>query len=552
MNNRKSYRRYNCKTNNNTTSKIPPDRNKIIEAFESDNYDELKKLVSRYDIIDVKYSMLVYCIDNNDEELLIKLVNKHKDYEFLDDCGYYQDKIGSCKNKVIIDKLFEIDKINFDKIEFLTHKAIQHDNIYIINKLQNIGYELDYGDLASVLFNGTIEYIKSIIHLYDNVQNMFNDQFYNYCGNWYIPMTIEKIKYLISINIDITKYICPIINICLRRNDTEFVIFLHGLGAILISDHITLICKNKNIILLKYFLQQGIICNMDKTNFEYPTYEMIKLLQDYGYNFSDEIIKHILTQVLKYNDDDIEEIQKIFDEFGILDFEKDFPIFEYVIHKNNIEVMKFIINNNIGKLDINKLFVVASCNGHVEMAKLLLDINSNVDYNLAFEGACYFGQRDMVKYLLKYDVALNDNVMWMCVYGYYYDDIGYAKILEKCDMKYDVYCSHMDNYNNTHDSNNINNITILKLLLDLGLNLTIEMFKEIGYIHYDMIFIHNLIDNGCNINNLLKMCVGCRNTPNNMYPIVKYLFDNGGCVDVGDVRDVNMVTFLENYNNGCL
>lgn len=206
--------------------------------------------------------------------------------------------------------------------------------------------------------------------------------------------------------------------------------------------------------------------------------------------------------------------------------------------------MKFIIKHNNGMMDINKLFVVACCNGHEEMAKLLMDVDNNVDCETAFEGACYFGHYGMINYLLKYDIKLNDEMLWMCIHGIKQYNKSYSKILEKCNITYDVF-NHCEDH-----------MEILKLLLGMGMVNTIDMFKNIRCFYYNMTIIMHMIDNGHSINDLLGICVNITGAlyepPKNIYPIVKYLLDNGGHVDIGNVRDKTMRVFLENYNNGCL
>lgn len=559
MNNRISYRSCNYEIDD-LANNDPPDRNKVIEAFENNKYSELSILISNFCLVDSQYGMLVYCVNNNDIELLDKLIAKYKNYAFLDDCQYYQDTITKCKNKDIIDRLFKIKNINFNEIKYLTENSIRYDNMYIMDKLHNIGYKLSYNDLATALFWGKIDYVNSIIHLYDNLQNIFNDNFEHFYNIMLFKLPIEKIKHIMSIGIDITNHLNAMALFSMKwMDDNDCVIFLHELGATNINKCIEKACESNNIILVEYFLQHGAILEIKENIFNFPKYRMIKLLLDYEHKFSDRVIKCILQRAIQNGD--MDNIKKIFDEFDIVsldflfEYEKNnniFSIIQYIISNNNIDVIKFIISYNDNNLDTNKLFIVASCNGNVEIAKLLLDVNNNVDYNLAFECACYFGQYDMVRYLLKYDVALNNNVIWMCVYGYSFNNIGYLKILEKCDMKNDTFVMRVNKKSDLYNGYNISNIVVLKILLELGLNLTIEMIREIEHINYDMIFIHNLIDNGCNINDLLKLCVGCRNTSNNMYPIVTYLLDNGGCVNVEDVKDIHMMVFLENYNDGYL
>lgn len=536
---------------------IPLNRNEIIKTMENDDNDntKLKLLLCNSGYGSVMHSLFDYCCVNNDEEILEKIIIKFKNYNFWHNYGLYMGNFIRSSNN-IIDILLKKYSLTQDEMHILLNQAIKYDNIYLTNKLYELGCKPNNNNVFFALLYGTNECAKSIINNCDNLQQVFEE----YVSHITMEiLTIDKIKYITSFGIDINEHLNIMMLNCMYDGaNVDVVIYLHELGATVVNETLRIACKNNNIFLMKYFLDKNIKIDInDMDNFIKPKYETIKLLLGYDYNFSDTILEHIISFMLKYGN--IKDVECMFDQFDNLNLntiiENDekyvyelnknvfnnntYPtILNSIIYNDQIEKLKFIIKHNYENLDINKLFIIASCNGQIEMAKLLLDVNNNIDYDFAFECACYFGNYDMALYLLKYDININNNMMRMCVYGQSSSIIGYKKILSKCKMSDDNYkcdCKHIE---------------IIKLLIDLGLKLSDEMFENMVHIGdecYDIKIISHLVDNNGDVNIILDFYMKTIYKSWYNLDIVKYLLDKGAKPNMNYVKDARIIELLENY-----
>lgn len=277
-------------------------REEIIKKFENDEYNN----VDKYGENNI-HGIIGYCIANNDEEFLDKIMDKYKDCKFWDRCERYENDIALANNN-IIDKLFKIDGFIPVNMYDLTNIAICKNNIYLLNKLQDSGCVLNNDNLIVAFLNASVECLGTIILQFENLQNVFDKIFdVEYMID---TLTIEKIKYFMSVGIDVYKHLNIIMfNSIDYGDDNDFVIFIHKLGATNVNKALTMVCRYNNVTLLKYFLQNGATLNIDdKNNFYRPTYEVIKTLLDFGYNFSDELVLYIFEMVLKHRGiDDVEK-----------------------------------------------------------------------------------------------------------------------------------------------------------------------------------------------------------------------------------------------------
>lgn len=541
----------NRSPNRTTKQVIPiksdsPCREILIEAFNNDNYDKFEESLYSSKHGDGIFNIFMYCLDNNDDELLEKLINKHKNHKIINNYDALRNKLVNCNNK-IIDIVFNLD-IGTNIFVQLANSAICYNNMYLLNKLENFGYILTVNNLATALYMGENDYFESIRHLCDDIQKLFDDyrQMFHFQA-----LPIGKIKYMLDIGINFSKHVDSMIFIYVNRNYEKEAMFLYELGATNTNVLITLAYIRNNINLITYFFEKGGVIDFNKNvSFELK-YETIKFLLDIGYKIDDNTKKSIFIQVLKFGQGkDIGCIYDLFDNFD-LDFifeserkniyKQTFygnSIFEYIIYTNKIENMKFVIKNDNGKLDINKLFVVACCNGRIEIAKLLLDVNNNVDYNLAIECACYFGHYDTLNFLCQYDITLSDASLWMCIYNINCDDDGYKKILNKCNIVNDTY------------NCNEGCIDTLKLLLQMNVKITYEMFDNLRNGCYFIEMIYNMVDNGIDPNKILAKIVMIKyhdKVPDLLIEIVKYLLNNGANPNIDNVFDNDVKELLNSY-----
>lgn len=535
---------------------IPLDRNELIKLIDINDDYKIEKYINENKHYDVEKTLFKFCITNNDEELLDKVLDKYK--LGTHNGNHYVDIIVKSKNN-IFDKLIDFDGFVKDKMDELFNRAIEYNNLYIINKLQDLDNTITERLFCNILFYGQEDYVNSAIHKCDNIQKVFDDN----CAICNIgKMSIDKLKYFINIGINMDKHLNSLIIRTLHCNvDDNVVILLHKLGAANINEALRFACRNNNENMVTYFLNNGAIIE-PLGHWNSPTYKILKILLDNNQILNDKTIELIFVNMLKCgNIDDIEKTYDQFDNLNInnilqndknrldnLDISKqnrhEYPtILEHIIFKNYVDVMKFIIKHNNDILDINILFISACCNGNVEMVELLLDVNNNVNYTLAFECAIYFGHYELVTYLFKYDITLNNDMILMWIYGVKKDSQGYFKILEKCDLIYDRY-----NFKYNHNYKGI-----LQILFDNELKMSLEMLKILGYYDCDMNIIIHILDNNIDINEIMSVIINvpCYRTFTNQV-IIKYLLDNGANPNVDKVENAEMKVFIKNYRNDCL
>lgn len=534
---------------------IEPNREEILEALNSDNYDKITTMTHWVIYNDNIFIIYLYCVKKNDEELLTKLMEKHKDYDFSVSLGRCVGVITNCNNN-IIDIVFQnINNIKNDyPFDLMFNRAIISNNIYLANKLQNLGYELTKDNLGTALLYGPNDYVDSIMHLYDNLQEIFEHEIHDY--ELIELLSVDKIKYIIKIGVDINKHLNNMISACIDfKSNNDVVLYLHELGATNINECLQLSFNNNNIFLMKHFLDYG--ATMDITNkmtIGIQNYESIKLLLDYEYVFNNNIIEYIFEMMLKY--ETIDNIEKTFQQFEninlnfILEKEKnnEGSILEDIIGKHNIDCVKFIIKHLHDSLNINKLFIIACCNGSIDIVKMFLDINNNVDYDLGFECALYFCHYDMALYLCQYDVNFNDDMIWMYIHGYNKNDKGYLKILEKC--KIINHCILCEN----------NETKLLDLLIELGMKVSLEMFGEINLLQLSIPLVYHMMDNNISANDILQVCITTLkkykiydiNIPKNVGVIMEYLLNNGAKINITTETDKNIIEFMDKYKGNCL
>lgn len=310
----------------------PVNRDLLIKTFENDDHYEINKILPLFSTTDAIYNMFMYCINNNDEDFLDKLICKYDDYDFFGNTTLYILDFVNCKNNNITNKILSMKNINPIGLDSLATNAIHSDNMNIMNKLDDIGYKLSYSNLSTALFSGSCKYLDSILHLYDNLQETFDKC---YRRHYYTKLSVEKIKHLISIGINITKclntMIISHISNNIKNNDT--ITYLYDLGGTNMNEAIIKSYIFNNVDLILYFFDKGATLNLKGDMHQGVTYETIKFLINHNYIFSNDIVEDIFLQMLKYRD--IDQIEKFFDEFDNLSLDYLFEIEKNIIGGTN-------------------------------------------------------------------------------------------------------------------------------------------------------------------------------------------------------------------------
>lgn len=554
----------------------------LHDALDNEDYPKIYKildLVNTYwgqpDKFNVIPRLFDYSFKNNDIELLKKLVEKNKDIDLFERrCNSVYIVMA---NKDMLDICFKMDCFKIQNVCGLLDQALIRNNMDIVLRLGKLGHKMTKQNIYNGICSNNIEIIKYITTDYEDLQSVC-DMLYN---NTYCACNFNTVKYLVNIGINIDNYLNNMILSGLYHGYDDLVMYCYDIGVTNtyeILERCILFNRHES---LTYFINKGInLTLLKKENFKFVKYEIVKILFDSEYIFSEELLGHILKNSFIHGD--IENVKSIFtyvsnfdciferesyytnnkptineydniaDNIGMecenFDTEYIFSILEYIIHQGKLDHLKFIVNNSNNILDINKLFIVAINNNQVDIAHYLMDINSDVDYKLAVECACYFGHYDAFNFLLKYCDDYDKNLFDICINGMYGDNDNnrfYNKLVNKINILNDIVGSG-DDY-----------AKIMLVLLDMNLIMDINIFYKIGPEYYNTKIIDYMLDAGHDKNELLKFFAikECNdrycnfNEPKMLIMIVTHLLDNGANPNVENVKNDDIKQLLTKY--GC-
>lgn len=551
----------------------------IIELLNDNNYEEIKKLFKCGATSNYTYYLYKYCKDKNSIKIL-NLLHKIYDINTIDrnDSSLAYFDIGKCNNDFICEFL-KIVNLNDSVIKKLFSSAISYNNISMVKLLESMGYNFDHENHHGLIVYGKDEIFNYIIPV-DCYQEIF-DEWYNSQHYTYSNISLDRLKYLVNMGVDITKNLEKLIICGICNKNIDVIKFCYELFNKTTPEMLHKSVYYDNYDALNYFLDQGADINLlNPEDFKYSKdTKLIKILANNNYKHNNVV----LGKIFKYCiiDKDINDVMEAFNYVNfdyILEMEKyyvdNYPdkekygcmqfslpqgehfmciyvlsAFEYVVHMNKIEHMKFIIKHCGNKLDINKLFIIAVANNRLEIANMLLDVNDNVDFNTAMECACFFGHYDMVKYLLKFNVDFNPILMDMCVNGsnYRIKKTMYQVILKKVNILNDIFY-----YGNKHNM-------IIEFLIKNNINFTIESFEKFNFDKYTLDIVKQLLNDGYNDYEIFKICATFRHfpgkhdynvtcdIPKNLLEIMEYLLKLGVNPNVDNVINDNVKKLLENY-----
>lgn len=559
---------------------IDVDDDKLIELINNKNYDELSKIfMVTIKLDNLTYYIYQHCKKSNSIKLLNYLHDTYNINSIEGNTWSSYIYIGKCNND-FIDVFLKYVNINIETIEKLFDTAISNSNMYMIKKLEDMNYNIDYTKHRGLIVYGSIEILNYVIPQ-DYFQKAF-EYCYNNSDRNYLKIDIDRLKYLVSVGVDITNSL-DVLMMCGVKNDNfEIVKYCHDVGGIITPEMLKQAILYKYHPIINYFLDNGAnISQITIDDYDYYTFDskIVKVLMDNNYKFTDDFKGKMFKNIIIENGiDDVMDTFSYINFDCIIDLEKynleNYPDkkeyshmqwslakgehfmckyvlspFEYIVHDNKINHVKFVLSKCSDKLDINKLFIVAISNNRLEMAKTLLDVDSNVDYDTAMECACLFGHYDMVMFLLKFGVEINKNLMDMVVYGTNYSlkRIGYQQILKKVNILNDIMYTG-EGYKK-----------IISFLVENGINFTIETLKNLGYTYYDLDIINQLLNDGHSEYELLTVCAtivffphskeysDTFNIPKHYEEILEYLLNKGTNPNIDGVTNIKMKKLLEKY-----
>lgn len=537
----------------------------LIDLFNRDNVRDLITLIYGKEASDNFYNyhnglshLIDYCIHNSDIEFMELIVAKKRINVF--------ERAVSLKimasNNSDIHNIFFGGKYNI-RIQNFFHVAICDNNINALNLLYDYGYKLD--DLNECVFSGHVEIIQYFQLMGHDIQCVFDAcdfAEFNYDDD------INIFKALIESHIDITSKINDILYLGTECENIDLVKFCIDHGATDFTRSLNISCMYNWCDILELLIQSGAdVHYITEDSLSRITYEMVIILLKYGHNFSSESLKNIFYK--QFNEEsDINKVTYLFNLVGDFDylFEKeqfttynaDFrhytksgdlisishsaSILEYVVSKNKLDHLKLIVENDLDKLksELNRLFIIAVSNGHIDMVLYLLDLGANPTFttNLALDCAVFFGHYPMLKLLLDLGIVLGNsvnNLFMMCAYGSSvkeYQEVGYAKLIN----------NSIDVFRNDYYDFGVDYLDIFKFLIQNNISIPDYTFYEVLNIRYYDVDIFNYIPVDVNIKlncitklhgfhsrYLLKRAVYC-----GAISVVKLLLENGANVLVNE------------------
>lgn len=594
---------YHNHTHIETIQKPPPEitseyisREHIIELFNANNRTEILKLIcvcnkcelnsrctnckinSHYQPSYYVAHLVNYCLINNDIDFLNQIFIKHNSLQYNWYCSAII-KIISSSNSVIHDLFFQKECKMID-IQRIFYTAIDTNNINALKLLLEYGHKLM--NFNQIIFSGYIDIIQYAKSFEYNLQDIFDtydfscdaspDTWMDFDGY----ASVAEFKILMEVGIDLSKQIN---NIMLYRgasiNNLDLVKFCVELGATNFNECLDSACMENYLEMVVYFLDIGAdVTSIDDNSVLYLEYDIAVILLKHNYIFPMDSLNVIF--VREFSDgDDINKLMYIFNIIGSFDYffllenkyiatsnchiDKNGRIdsqqvdeyfeasnLEYVVSKNKLSHVKFVVEYAFDQLlpELNRLFIIAISNGHIDMVLYLLDLGADISFhnNLAILCAIFFGHCPMLKILIEYGMKLEDmlphNLFMMGAYGSSipeYQIIGY----EILTTRNDIFRNNWFNFGSTY-------LDIFKLLIDYNISAPDYKFIEVLDIkYYNVNLFAYLIQNNLDINTKLNIVI--KNIPYclkylleraivaNFISVVELLLENGANVNIPEL-----------------
>lgn len=339
------------------------------------------------------------------------------------------------------DELFSLIFNNMTLTED-TINTLSFTVMYKINFLKIFlekGYTLNVNYIASTIGDAKIDIIEMLIaygHIED-VKLAFNScEFHGYNTKFEWPNFIKMITLLSVYDINIDDKLDKILLFGVRNKMIEMVMFcLEKNSDLKLNDAIKMACEYDNNDALTYLIKMGgnIDCIIDEDIYD-VSIATIKCLIGHNYNVSLNILNEMLYDELSGNNlDNIKyliasgaELDSIFEkEHDEKNFKKRYDKYddeswvssslEIIVVYGRIHLLKFLIENcyDLMILEMDRLFVISSANGQIDIMKYILGLGVNYDVfeNEAFVMACMMGHLESVKLLLNIGLDV-DNVKW--------------------------------------------------------------------------------------------------------------------------------------------
>lgn len=531
----------------------------VNELYQQKKYTEINLLLvgtkynngfEKYSIKQqLQYFLLLSAVKNNNMKIIEMIVDENDD-----DLPIVMEDIDITKmSQNILNYILQHIKLTDNCIHSLFYK--NRINIECLEILLSRGIKINGSFFAYIIKNNNIDAIKYLIAENYDIQHLYDENvhlYYDY--DHYYGINIAMIKFL-YLNINMMKCVQKIFRAVINMNNLEAVEFLVDSSTELDLDcGFNKACESNNINIMKYLLKKGIDINrlIYRRNF---TIDTVKFLIENGYN-QDNINWEVRKSFC--NESDLQNVKYLLKNGGNIDqifenhyisgkYTHDFktgdqyhylicPI-EHIIATDKKIHLEFLMDNyfDLLQLELNRLFVIACCNGRLEIAKLLLKIGAEItEKSMIF--ACFFGHKIMVEFLLENGLQFHD-VKSVNLFTILFNNelslintSAYANMIVTFDkdnmLRNDIYC------NNGHKHPDI-----IRLLIKYNVNIgdydynndVHDGLLEVDILEYFFPTIRNLNEKIGKRETLLELCIMF-----NKYDSVKFLLENGAKPEIND------------------
>jgi ankyrin repeat protein len=545
--------------------------------------------------------LLSYCFHKNNNELLSILISNTNgdDLFVVRRNNYLINSIFTKGDNALFTQILTNMKLTDLTINNMVSYTISNKNYDCLKLLLTHGYTID---------NKYIEYMVSIFYFHpleillsygynDSIQLAIdNCNFENHINKSCEDQCIQTLNLFEQYNInishklnDILLFACNfelmlVMKYCINTNpDCDINVALKSA------------CFYDNLECIKYLVSLGADINVitDIQLNEDSSIEIIKYFKEIGYNYPSTTINDILYNFLTYSNN-IEDVKYLVAIGGDIEyvFKKDKElentvhkmhlyyderfnddekykssgsILELIISQNKFEILNFLASDyfHLLKEELNRLFIISSANGNIEIMTYLLELGAQYDSfdNKAFIMACYFGHLECVKYLLQMGTNVNEikeNLFLITCHG-----SGKSNGLSS-NSTYNDIVKDTNIFRNDKYQCDIRHLEIFKILIEYNISIPdINIFgmhsKYIIDVDVMLYFISNGFDVNSDIEQLktytvlldrfeypsssLEVCIYY-----NYIHVVKILLEHGANVNVNNNNTIKLAT-SEGYDD---
>jgi hypothetical protein len=322
--------------------------------------------------------------------------------------------------------------------------------IMIVNK----GVKFSDADIQKIINSNTPETLQYIIDIGYDVQRCFDNMTDIY-------LTLPSLKILHN-NINISKQTNKIyLTQVYDEYVNELIFLLDNFPDLDLIKGFNKACLNDQIEVMKLFLGKGLsIHDIEQNeNLKYIDFKTAKFLIDCGYPIQSLNLNMVLLKVfngskditeLYYLVDNRADITVVIDDKqNLLNTESENQDellmvksnIENVIYNGLIDRIKFLIDNyyDLMQQKISDMFVIACANGKVDIAKYLLGYDVQMN-NKSLVASCFFGHYEIVLMLLELGMNfedVNENLFDVVIFGMNCINIGsdiYDRLVDGDDI----------------------------------------------------------------------------------------------------------------------